>query len=292
MSNIFKTLATADRRIWHLCTFLIVSILLLNPLGLPLAVGEEVIKTYGIVNNLKPGDIVLINYDIAAYGWDELKGQCLSVVPHIMEKPGVKVLFMTNMDQGIIFIEQTFQTMGKLMPGKTGAPWYVLNDKKYLEDWVILGYFPGQETPFAALAADFRKNAGDKDWYGNQIGGWLNQIGLNSAKDIDLLVSFDCTSGASWFARHFYLPNGTPIIAGEIGVNVPTSLTNYNAGLYKGLIKSTRGAAEYQFLSGYRGKALVSMDAYSAIHIFLILIAVVGNIGYFGWERKAMEVKK
>ncbi len=286
MSNIYKTLATIDRRVWHAVTFLLVSYLLLFPAGLPLSITAEVQEVYDMVEALEPGDVVLINFDIAAYGWDELKGQTLSVVPHVLEQEGVKVMFMTDQDQGMIFIERVLDSVGTMMSGHTAQPWYEINGKQYLEDYVILGYFPGQENAFAALGNDFRKNVGDSDWYGNDISDWLDEIGVEDAGAISLAISFDCESGATYLARHFYLSYGTPIVAGEIGVNVPVALTNYNAGLYKGILKSTRGAAEYQYISGYKGMALVSMDAYSAIHMLLLIIILLGNIGYYGWEKK------
>jgi len=292
MSNAFKALATIDRRVWHILTFIIVTVLLLSPLGLPLSISNEVKTSYGIVANLKPGDIVLINFDIAAFGWDELKGQCLSVVPHVSQQEGVKVVFITDQDQGMMFIETVLASVGTQMSGKTGAPWYEVQGKKYMEDYVIIGYFPGKENAYAALASDFRGNSGTSDWYKNDMTQFLDGIGLKTAADIDLAISFDCESGATYLKRHFFMTYGTPIIAGEIGVNVPTYIVDYNAKLIAGIIKSTRGAAEYQYISGFKGAALVSMDAYSAIHLLLIAIIIIGNIGYFGWEKKYLKGAK
>lgn len=284
--SIYEKLEAIDRRIWHALTFLIVSYLLIYPIGFPLKVTDEVREAYQLIEALEPGDIVLVNYDIQSMGWDELKGQTLSVIPHLFEKEGVKVVFMTNMDQGVMFIEQTFDKTGVLMSGHDKAPWYMLNDKTYLEDYIILGFFPGQGMAFAALGNDFRANAGTKDWYGNDITPWLDAIGFDSAEDIALAISFDCTGGSGWLSQHFYLSYGTPIIAGIIGVNIPGAIINHNAGLYAAIIKSTKGAAEYQYLSGYPGMAIISMDAFSAIHIFLIATVLIGNIGYFGTKRK------
>ena len=288
MANILKALSNLDSRVWQSLTFIIVILLLLYPIGLPLTVSAETKNSYSIVQNLKPGDIVLVNYDIAAYGWDELSGQCLSVIPHLMSMPGVKVLFMTCQDQGVIFIQNTIQKIGTPETGKS-LPWYDVGDKKYLQDYVVLGFYPGKENAFAALADDFRKNVGSNDWYRNDMTAFLDGIGLKTAADIKLAITFDCESGETYLSRHFFLSYGTPIIAGEIGVNVNSAIMDFNAGLVKGLIKSTRGAAEYQFLSGFKGSALISMDAYSAIHILLIIAIVVGNIAYLGYERNAMK---
>jgi hypothetical protein len=32
--------------------------------------------------------------------------------------------------------------------------------------------------------------------------------------------------------------------------------------------------------------ALTSMDAFSIVHFYLLVIIIIGNIGYFGWEKK------
>jgi hypothetical protein len=291
MSSVLKMLNNLDARVWQALTFLIVSFLLLYPIGLPLTVSSETRNSYQIVQSLQPGDIVLVNYDIAAYGWDELSGQCLSVIPHLMTRPGVKVIFMTDMDQGTLFIQNTIKAIGTLESGKTDIPWYQISDKHYLKDYIIMGYYPGNENAFAALANDYLKNAGTKDWYGNDATAFFSSIGLKTAADFKLAISFDCFSGMTFLTKQFYLAFHTPIIAGEIGVNVPPAINDLNAGLIKGLIKSTAGAAEYQFLSGFKGAALISMDAYSAVHILLIIAIIVGNIAWFGYGRKLKGVK-
>ncbi len=292
MSSIFKFLANLDRKLIHGITFVLVTLLLLYPVGIPIVVSSETQVSYNLIDQLKPGDIVMINYDVAAYGWDELKGQCLAVTYHVFEKPGVKVIFTADIDQGVQFIEETFRVLGKPMAGKTGAPWYELNGKKYLEDYINLGYFPGASSAWAAMANDFAKGAGTSDWYKNDVSAWYQQIGIKTGADVDLAISFDCLSGADLFRNQFYPLFKTKIIAGEIGVNVPPAINNYNAGLYAGILKSSPGGAEYQFLGRYKGKALISMDAYSAVHMYLVLLIVLGNIGYFGWEKGNKEVKK
>lgn len=284
MANVFKVLAQVDRRVWYFLLFVLVSYPLLRPIGLPLKVGDATIAAYKVVENLKPGDIVIINYDVSAFGWDEVKGTCESLVPHIFQKP-VKVILMTDQDQGYLFIQRTIEKAGKPMAGKTGFPWYEVNGKKYLEDYINIGYFPGMDKAVAALGADFRSNVGSKDFYGNAIDQWLDSNGVQSAKDIDLVVTIDCAGAQSWWVNYWYLPYKTPILNAMISVSAPGSTVNYNAGMLVGIIVSTRGAAEYQYLSKYYGMALVSMDAFSVVQIFLIVVIILGNIGYWGWER-------
>ena len=77
------------------------------------------------------------------------------------------------------------------------------------------------------------------------------------------------------------------MIEGAIGVTIP-GLTSYvNIGYLKAILGSTRGGAELEFLTGHPGPGLTSMDSFTMIHYLLIAAIIVGNIGFFGWERKA-----
>lgn len=292
MTNIFKVLATVDRRVWYVIIFFIIGIPLIRPVGLPIKVGDWTKNFYNHVEALKPGDVVIVNFDIAAFGWDELKAQTVAVCRHVFSKPGVKVIFMTDMAQGYVFIEKMIAMIGEPdNPEKPEFPWYTIEGKKYLVDYINIGYFAGRDVAIAALSQDFRGYVGDTDWYGNKIDKWLDEVGIKNAGDIDVVITFDCAGAQDWWVRHWYLTWKTVILNGQIGVSVPEAVPNYNAGMLKGLLASTRGAAEYEYLTGKPGMALIAMDAFSLIHLFLILVIVLGNIGYFGWERKERRAR-
>jgi len=285
MSRAFKICATIDRRVWYLLIFVLVGFLLLHPVGFPLKVGPEVKTAYNVIEDLKPGDIVLINYDISAFGWDEIKGSALSMIPHIFSKDGVKVILFTDQDQGYIFLETTIAKIGEPMAGYDGFPWYEVHGKKYLEDYINIGFIPGFDKAIAALASDFRGLVGSTDWYGNNMEGWLDENGVDAAQDIELILTLDCAGAQSSWVNYWYLPYNTKILNAMIGVSAPGSIVNYDAGMLAGIVISVRGAAEYQYLSGYYGAALVSMDAFSVIQFLLIAAIIIGNVGYYGWEK-------
>jgi hypothetical protein len=47
-----------------------------------------------------------------------------------------------------------------------------------------------------------------------------------------------------------------------------------------------RGAAEYEALLGRRGVATAGMDAQSATHALIIVLILVGNVGYLASRRR------
>ncbi len=289
--SIIKAIATIDRRIYYSAVFIITAIMLLFPIGLPLKVSPEVRAAYNVIDSLEPGDVVIINFCITASGYNELKGACNSMIAHVFEKPGVKVIFTATADQAPIMLEEIIANNGKLMAGYSNYPYYEIRGKKYGVDYINMGYYPGLFKWVAALSADFRGSLGNNDWYGIDVQEFLNSNGIMEAKDIDLVLSFDSDDGAGDFMRYFYLEYGTPVMQSMIGVMVAGAKVDYNAGNYAAIVPSIRGAAEYQFLADYPGFALTQMDAFSIIQFFLIFLMILGNVGYYGYTRKLKEVK-
>lgn len=277
-----KSISNIDRRILYLSMFVIVTFAYFYPLGLPLPIGEFTQATFDTVNELEAGDIVLLNFDVSAIGWDEVKGSTSSAVPHIFEKPGVKILFMATIDQGPFFVEKTIMDVGVNPSGSDDIQDWEIHGKKYGVDYINLGYFPGGAT--SALAADFRGNA-FRDWYGNDPTAFYDSIGLDTAADIKLVFSFDANGGYGGFVSYWRLDFGTKILAAEVSSLSSGCINNYNNGLIDGFLDSSRGAAEYQLLSGYKGLALQGMDALGLVFAFLIVVMILNNIAYWGYER-------
>jgi hypothetical protein len=288
--SIMKKISTLDRRWWYAIVVVFVVVPLLNPIGLPLKVSGYTNEAYNTIKALKPNDVVLVNFDVASSGYDEVKGVISAMIPHLFTIPGIKIMFMTDQDQGYIYIQKVLAERGTLMSGKTEFPWYQLEGKQYLVDYVNLGYFPGADKAVASLGADFRGTVGGKDFYKNDITQWMNDAGVQSASDIDLVITIDCGGAVSYFVNYFYLPFGTPIVCAMISVSAAGAITSYNAQQVKAIVISTRGSAEYQYLSGYYGMALVSMDAFSFVQVLLVLLVIVTNVAwYFSKDKKDVK---
>jgi hypothetical protein len=285
----FKIFWNIDRRIYYAGVFILVSALLLYPVGMPLKISPEVRETWQMIDDLQPGDFVIVNFCLSASGYAQLEGACNSMIAHIFEKPGVTVMFMMVSDQAPIMLEEIITNNGDLMPGESTFPWYDIRGKVYGEDYVNMGFYPGISNFIAALSMNFRDSLGSTDWYGVDVADWFDSHDIQTAEDVDLVVSFDSDDGAGDFMRYFYLEYGTPVIQSMIGVMVAGSKVQYNAGNYAGIVPSIRGAAEYQFLQSYPGMALTQMDAFSVVQFYLMALMVVGNLGYHLYGKKQQE---
>ena len=242
-----------------------------------------------MIDDLQPGDFVIINFCLSASGYAQLQGAVNSMIAHIFEKPGVTVMFMMVSDQAPIMLEEIITINGDLMPGETTFPWYEIRGKTYGDDYINMGFYPGISNFIAALSMNFRESLGDADWYGVDVTGFFDSHNIQSAEDVDLVVSFDSDDGAGDFMRYFFLEYGTPVIQSMIGVMVANSKVQYNAGNYAGIVPSIRGSAEYQYLQNYPGMALTQMDAFSVVQFYLMALMIVGNLGYHLYGKKQQE---
>jgi hypothetical protein len=285
----FKIFWNIDRRIYYTLLFILVSALLLFPVGMPLQISPEVRETWQMIDDLEPGDFVIINFCLSASGYAQLQGAVNSMIAHIFEKPGVTVMFMMVSDQAPIMLEEIITINGDLMPGETTFPWYEIRGKTYGDDYINMGFYPGISNFIAALSMNFRESLGDADWYGVDVTGFFDSHNIQSAEDVDLVVSFDSDDGAGDFMRYFFLEYGTPVIQSMIGVMVANSKVQYNAGNYAGIVPSIRGSAEYQYLQNYPGMALTQMDAFSVVQFYLMALMIVGNLGYHLYGKKQQE---
>ena len=285
----FKIFWNIDRRIYYTLLFILVSALLLFPVGMPLQISPEVRETWQMIDDLQPGDFVIINFCLSASGYAQLQGAVNSMIAHIFEKPGVTVMFMMVSDQAPIMLEEIITINGDLMPGETTFPWYEIRGKTYGDDYINMGFYPGISNFIAALSMNFRESLGDADWYGVDVTGFFDSHNIQSAEDVDLVVSFDSDDGAGDFMRYFFLEYGTPVIQSMIGVMVANSKVQYNAGNYAGIVPSIRGSAEYQYLQNYPGMALTQMDAFSVVQFYLMALMIVGNLGYHLYGKKQQE---
>jgi len=81
-----------------------------------------------------------------------------------------------------------------------------------------------------------------------------------------------------------------PIIVGCTGVNAPNLYQYLHAGQIKGIIGGLQGAAEYESLIEKPGSATLGMPAQSWGHGLIILLLIIGNIGFL-LSRKKKEKK-
>ena len=162
----------------------------------------------------------------------------------------------------------------------------VPTNKKYGEDYVMLGYIPGLEIGAAAYAKDIHALI-SVDTYGTPLEELPLMQNVRNIEDIDLAISISSGFGPMGYINQFYIPYGTPVAAGCIGIMAP-GLRPYYPDQLRGFLPTARNGAEYELLINEPGIGIIDFDAQTLAHLVLIIFIITGNIFEYSrvFERK------
>jgi hypothetical protein len=268
-----------DRLVFAMAMMVIMGASIFKP-GLPLVITPMVKTIYHTLDEV-PEDTVFILALSAPfhYMYDCTVGD-IAIIKHmtnLCRDRGCKIV-MTAMgpDQRIINLE-ILDTLEK-----TGY----LEGLTYGEDYIDLGFIPGQEIAVGAMVEDLHAIAPtDKD--GIPIENFPMMENIRDMDDYGLMY-FSITSIIDRFPRQWGEPalaRGIPIIGTTLSASYTFGMPWIEQGYIIGLLNSGRGAAEYeQYASlqqndkGFMGTASTLMDVYSSIHLFAVLVIISGFI--------------
>jgi hypothetical protein len=255
-----------DRRIIYLLLFLCLSIPLIRPIGLPLTVGKDTTAVHDYIDKLPAGSRIVISMDTSPGGWGEVMPGALALVNHLVEK-GCKIFVMGYFDAGPSLFEAAVSSTA-------------LGKKTYGVDWVNLGYRAGGENGISAFAGDVIKTF-PKDFRGNDTTKLEIMKDVKTAKDFALIITVSSgTPGTAEWVRQVRDPMGVPLASMVVAVNVPGLAPYVQSKQVLGLVAGLRGAAEYEQLRKSPGLGSAGMDAQSISHLLVLILVVLGNVGY------------
>lgn len=273
--NLMSKLLNFDRRIIYLVMLILVSIPLINPLGIPLGINQGTRDVYEQLDALQAGDRVLfsINYDPTSA--PDIAPQAVVMLQHLMEK-NVRVALVCFSASGPDIIENLIKP-------------HLANGKVYGEDVINLGFIAGAETAIRNLGRDVIGTA-KVDYRGNDLRDVAILEGVVDARDFELVfVYHGYNPGVQEWVRQVQGPLDIRLLAGVVMVSVPEVMPFYTSGQIDGLTQGLRGAAEYELLVNQPGSAVAKMDAQSLGHLVIIFFVALGNVAYFLEKRSGKK---
>ena len=274
-------MATYDKRWAYLLLFILVLLPMLRPIGMPIAVSDLTREYYAQLQTLEEGDIVLASWSTEYSGYMELKPGMIATHKYYI-KNGIKLFICLGHPEGLALVDALLEDELK--------GYMERYDYTYGEDYIILGFALPNQAATLAMATDFHGSI-KVDWKGDSITGtFLDRI--ETGADIDMISDFTTGAGNPGLINHIVLTFETPMIQNQIGVSLPGSFMNLDAGLITGLLASTKGGSELELLMKEPGPGLIAMDAFSFGHILLIIFIIIGNIGFFGRHRFVSEEER
>lgn len=270
-----EKLKNLDQRIIYIVLLIAITVPMFRPLGLPVSVIEQTQRIYDFIEELEPGSVVVMSMDYSPGAAPQIHPQAIAITKHLFRRD-MKVMYMGISQYASQFTKEAVASAKELY------------DAEYGVDYVDLGFKPGEEATITAMGRDVH-NTFPKDTYGTSVSELPMMKNIKSAKDFDLVVTFD--SGG---ARHYYVGQintlyGTPIACALNSVNVTNTMPYYAAGSVLGILNGVRGAAEYEKLIESLGEGTTNLDSISFGHIVIIFFIVVGNIIHFLSDKDARK---
>lgn len=271
--RLWDRLASVDRRVLYLLLTVTVALPLVLRLRAPVRISEPVRSAFEAVDRLPDGSVLMISIDFDPSSAPEVNPMLIAILRHAFKK-NLKVMVMGNLPLGLPLAEIALNQVAPEM-GKT-----------YGLDYVNLGYRPGYTAMMVGIGRELRDYF-DTDYKGVPVDSFEFMRRVHTYRDIGLLVSLAHGAVADVWIQFAGARYSQDIIVGCTGVNAPNLYQYLNSGQIQGLIGGLQGASEYETLVEKPGSATLGMPAQSAAHGLIILLLVIGNLGYVLTRRKA-----
>jgi hypothetical protein len=276
----WQALGQIDRRIIYLVLSIVVVVPLIVPLKLMKDVSPRAREVFAAIDDLKDtGKPLMISVDFDPASLPELYPMLISMIRHAFAR-SIKVMVLG------------------LWPNGTGLGQQALNQaagefgKQDGVDYVFLGYKAGVDAVILGMGERIRA-VFPKDGNGKSLDSLPMMASIKKLADIGFIVSLSAgTPGyADWllYAQSRYRAR---MAAGSTAVQAADAYPYLQTGQLTGLLAGMKGAAEYEFMVYQHGfskakmTAAPAMDPQSLAHIAIIILVIIGNIGFFADRRR------
>ena len=269
IEKVFLKIGSIDRRWIFIIIALVVVVPLLVPIGLPIRATDTSNSVYDAVEALPKGSKVLLSIEYSPSTKPENHPMAISMMRH---------LFRNNHKVYVTCLWPDGQFMAQDALNQVAVGEF---DKKYGEDYVLLGYRPGGEAVVKGIVSNIRKLF-SVDARQTKVDDIPMMDEITNFKDFDFLFSASAGyPGTIEWVQYAADPTGVPMSSGVTSIQVNEVMPYVQSGQMVGVLAGMPGAAEYESLIGQKGSATSGMDAQSVAHLVIVLFIVLGNISYF-----------
>ena len=273
LADFILKIGQVDRRWIFLLLAIVVFIPILIPIGMPIRATVTTKVVYDAIESLPPNSKVLVSVEYSPSTKPENHPMTISVLRHLF-KNDHKVFVTCLWPDGQFMAQDALKQVADEEFGKV-----------YGEDYVFLGFRPGNEAVVKGIVSNIRKLY-TVDVYQTKIDEIPLMDGIKNFKDFAFL--FSCSAGypgtVEW-VQYAADPTGVPMSSGVTSIQVNEVMPYVQSGQMKGVLAGMPGAAEYEALMGQKGFATSGMDAQSIAHLVIVLFIILGNAAFF-IERK------
>jgi hypothetical protein len=273
LEDLILKIGKVDRRWIFLVLAIAVFIPIIKPIGMPIRATETTKVVFNTIENLPENSKVLVSIEYSPSTKPENHPMTISILRHLFRN-NHKVFVTCLWPDGQFMAQDALKQVAEEEFGKV-----------YGEDYVFLGFRPGNEAVVKGIVSNIRKLY-TVDVYQTKIDEIPLMDGIKNFKDFAFL--FSCSAGypgtVEW-VQYAADPTGVPMSSGVTSIQVNEVMPYVQSGQMKGVLAGMPGAAEYEALVGQKGFATSGMDAQSIAHLVIVLFIILGNAAFF-IERK------
>jgi len=275
--ELILSIGKVDRRWIFLVIGLAVLLPLFFPLGLPIRATNATQRVYDALEELEPNSKILVSFEYGPSTKPEIHPMAIAILRHLFTN-NQKVYVTCLWPDGQFMAEDALTEIAEEEYGLT-----------YGEDYVLLGFRPGNEAVVKGLVSNIRKLY-TTDARGTLVDQIPMMANVNKVKDFDFIFSASAGyPGTIEWVQYAADPTGVPMSTGTTSIQVNDVMPYVQSGQVKGILAGMPGAAEYEALIGSPGIGTSGMDAQSIAHLVIVLFIVFGNITYFIETRRAKK---
>jgi hypothetical protein len=269
--NIYDKFLHIDRRYIFIFVALGVVIPLVWPLGLAVTTSPPVENVYNEIESLKPGTPVLISVDYDPSTQPELSPMAIALMRHCIARKLPIIMTVLHPGGPGLAVDITDK-----VAAETGAVRNV--------DYTLLGYKVGSSAVILSLGQDFRVSY-PRDYYNTPLEDIPLMKKVKNYNDVGLVVTISGSTFPDAWVAYAHERYGEKVAAGVTAVMAADYYPYLQTGQLVGLIGGLKGAAEYEKLINRPGNGLKGMDAQTIVHLFIVVMIILGNLAYILAQR-------
>ncbi len=269
--NVYEKFLHIDRRYIFIFVALGVIIPLVWPLGLAVTTSPPVENVYNAVEELAPGTPVLVSVDYDPSTQPELSPMTVAVLRHCFSRDLPVIITVLHPGGPGLALE-----ISDRISKEAGAV--------YGEDYVFLGYKVGGSAVILSMGQDFQVSF-PADYFNTPIDEIPLMEKVKNYNDIGLVITMSGSTFPEAWVAYGYERYGVKVAAGVTAVMAADYYPFLQTGQLVGLLGGLKGAAEYEKLINRPDDGLKGMDAQTIVHLFVVLMILLGNIAYLFVQR-------
>jgi len=275
---LWKTIESLDRRWIYLAVGIAVVFPILVPTHFPIIITPEARSLYEAVEALPDGCNVIVSFDYYPSTIAECEPIAIAALHHLFRK-NCKVVTLSNIPYGG---PSMAESITRMMAARYG--------KEYGVDYVNLGFKYNYQAVLAGLGQSI-ESIFPTDNSGTPLAQLPLMASVKNYSNISFIFEIADNATAEYWVKIVNAQYGVPIGCGGTAVQAPKFYAFVASGQFVGLLGGMRGAAEYEQLIHEEAKAMRGMQVQSLVHLLIIALVILGNVGYFVTRRQARKGK-